>query len=166
MVGVSLLFLIPFIYAVIAMNTGDLLWISPIFNAQPNTIMIHCFGEDVPLEPGTEHFVQVTNLVNRALSGKKRWDSLSLSEATYQDYQENPQMMVLDLFYNETIRVHSRYKFFSHINEIIIPLVGRHAQTNAIFGRWLDRPAAGSFHVETTTPLVQYLASQGLCSQP
>lgn len=166
MVGVSLLFLIPLIYILIAMNTGDLLWISPVFNAQPKTIVIHCFGEDVPLEPGTEHFTQVTDLVNRAMSGRKNWDSISLSEVTYQEYQNSPTMMVLDLFYDGTIRVHSRYQFFSHVDELIIPLVGRHAQTNAVFGRWMDRPEAGSFHVETTAPLVQYLASQGLCSQP
>ncbi len=166
MAGVSLLFLIPLIYGIIAMNTGDLLWISPVFNAQPKTILIHCYGEDITLEPGTQHFVQVTDLVNSALSGRKRWDSLSLSDVTYQDYQNDPKMMVLDLFYKETVRVHSRYKFFSHVNELIIPLEGRHAETKAIFGRWLDNPAAGSFHVETTAPLVQYLTSQGLCSQP
>jgi hypothetical protein len=75
-------------------------------------------------------------------------------------------MMVLELKYDETFRVHSPYKFYSHINTLIIPLEGRHAQSNAVFGRRGDFPAAGSFHVKTTAPLVEYLAVNGLCPQP
>jgi hypothetical protein len=75
-------------------------------------------------------------------------------------------MMVLELAYAEPFRVHSPYKFFSHINTIVIPLEGRHAETNAVFGRRGDLPAAGSFHVKTTAPLVEYLAVNGLCPQP
>jgi hypothetical protein len=166
MAGMAVLLLAPLIYLIIALNTGDLLWASPVFNAEPEAIVVHCFGEDVPLEPGTEDFVAVTGLVNEGLSGRKRWDSLSLSEETYQDYQSHPQMMVVELSYSSALRIHSPYKYFSRVDSIIIPLAGRHAQTKAVFGRWGDEPAAGSFHLETTAPLVEYLASQGLCEQP
>jgi hypothetical protein len=166
MIGMAILVIVPMVYLIIALNTGDLFWASPVFDAQPESIAIHCFGRDVVLEPGSEHFSTLTALVNESLSGRKRWDSLSLSDETYQDYQDHPDMMVLDLIYPEVLRVHSPYKFFSNVDRIIIPLVGRHAQTNAVFGRWLDNPAAGSFHVQSTAPLVEYLSSQELCKQP
>ena len=166
MAGMAILVLVPIVYLVIALNTGDLIWISPVFNARPQAIVVHCFGEDIRLNEGTQRFDEFTDLVNQSLSSSKRWDSLSLSEATYQEYQSNPQWMTLELGYAEPFRVHSPYKFFSHINTIIIPLEGRHAITNAIFGRRGDLPAAGSFHVKTTAPLVEYLAVNGLCPQP
>jgi hypothetical protein len=166
MAGMAILVLVPIVYLIIAMNTGDLLWISPVFDAQPRAIMVHCFGEDIGLNEGTPRFEELTDLVNQTLSGSKRWDSLSLSEVTYQDYQSHPLMMVLELSYDEPFRVHSPYKFFSRVDSIIIPLEGRHAITNAVFGRRGDFPAAGSFHVKTTAPLVEYLTVNGLCPQP
>ncbi|HLE53389.1 MAG TPA: hypothetical protein VI755_15090 [Anaerolineales bacterium] len=166
MAGMAVLVLAPLIYGIIALNTGDLLWVSPVFSAEPGAIVIHCYSNDVPLEPGTSDFVALTDLVNETLSGSKRWDPLSLSEVTYQDYRNSPQMMTLELFYASPLRVHSRYKFFSNVDAIIIPLEGRHALTMAVFGRRGNLPAAGSFHVDTTAPLVEYLAEQGLCDKP
>lgn len=162
----AILVIVPLVYFIIALNTGDLLWASATFDAQPVSIAIHCFGQDIVLEPGSEQFTALTEMVNESLSGRKRWDSLSLSDETYQDYQNHPDMMTLELTYPETLRVHSPYKFFSKVDRIIIPLVGRHSQTNAVFGRWLDYPAAGSFHIRSTAHLVEYLASQELCRQP
>lgn len=163
MAGMAVISIVPVIYLIIALNTGDLLWASPVFNYEPSSIVIHCFGEDVYLEAGSGAFIAMTDLVNRSLTGRKRWDSLSLSDSTYQDYQSHPQMMVVELFYSEPIRIHSRFKFFSNVNRIIIPLVGRHAQLNSVFGRLNDFPAAGSFHVNDLTPLKVYLSENGLC---
>lgn len=166
MAGMAVLVLAPLIYGIIALNTGDLLWVSPVFSAEPQAIVIHCYGNDVPLEPGTPDFVALTDLMNETLSGSKRWDSLSLSEVTYQDYRNSPQMMTLELFYASPFRVHSPYKYFSNVDAIIIPLEGRHALSKAVFGRRGELPAAGSFHVDTTAPLGEYLAEQGLCRKP
>lgn len=166
MVGMLVLILVPLIYLIIALNTGDLLWASPVFGYQPQAIVIHCFGEDVDLEPDTTEFEKVNELVNQSLSGRKRWDSLTISDATYQDYQTHPQMMVVELFYSQPIRVHSRYKFYSNLTELILPLIGRHAQTNAVFGRRGNFPEAGSFHVNTLEPIKDYLAVSGLCIEP
>ena len=163
MAGMAVLILLPLIYFIIALNTGDLLWVSPVFNYQPQTITIHCFGEDVYVESNSSEFTEIVELVNRSFTGRKRWDSLSLSEATYQDYQSHPQMMVVELTYPDPIRVHSRYKFFSNVDRLIIPLVGRHAQTNAIFGRLAQYPAAGSFHVDDLSAIKDFLAENNLC---
>ena len=163
MAGMAVMILIPLIYLIIALNTGDLLWASPVFNYQPQTITIHCFGEDVYLEYNTSEFDEMVGLVNGSLTGRKRWDSLSISDATYQEYQSHPQMMVVELTYPKPIRMHSRYKFFSSVDRLIIPLVGRHAQTNAIFGRRSEYPAPGSFHVNDFSAIKDYLAENNLC---
>lgn len=162
----AVLSLAPLIYLLIAINTGDLLWISPVFNYQPQFIVVHCFGEDKFLEAGTPDFSALTEVVNQSLTGRKRWDSLSLSNETYLDYQSHPQMMVVELSYSNPIRVHSRYKFFSNVDRIIIPLVGRHAETHAVFGRRANFSTAGSFHVETTTPIIDHLDEHNICSEP
>jgi hypothetical protein len=75
-------------------------------------------------------------------------------------------MMTVELIYPAPFRIHSPYKYYSNIDSIIIPLDGRHAATNAVFGRHGNLSAAGSFHVETTAPFVDYLAVQDLCRKP
>ena len=162
-IGLAILFIAPVIYLIIALNTGDLLWISPFFTAEPMAIVVHCYGEDVPIEPTSEHFHEINDLVQQTLTGRKRWDTLSLSENTYEEYQSHPGTMVLELYYASKIRIHSRYMFFSNVDTLIIPLDGRHAQTNAIFGRTNDYISVGSFHVKTTVPLVEYLSVEGIC---
>jgi hypothetical protein len=165
MIGMLVLIVAPLIYGIIALNTGDLLWASPVFSYQPQTISIHCFGEDVYLEQGSADFEAVTETINRSLTGRKRWDSLSISEETFLDFQSHPQMMVVELTYSEPIRVHSRYKFFSNVDRILIPLVGRHAETNAVFGRNNEFPVAGSMHVADMAPIKDYLAENDLCAE-
>ena len=161
--GVAILFIAPVIYLIIATNTGDLLWISPFFNAEPAAIVVHCYGEDVHFELTSTQFRQLNDLFNQTLTGRKRWDPLSLSAVTYEEYQSHPNMMVLELSYASPIRIHSRYMFFSNVDTLIIPLDGRHAQTNAIFGRINDFIVPGSFHVKSIAPLVEYLSDQGIC---
>jgi hypothetical protein len=166
MAGMAILVLVPVIYGIIAINTGDLLWASPVFNYQPQRMVIHCFGEDIFIEAGTSEFDKLTQLVNQNLTGRKRWDSLSISDVTYEEYQSHPKMMVVELTYPQPIRVHSRYKFFSNVDRIIIPLVGRHAQSNAVFGRHLTFPIPGSFHVNDMNPVKDYLTENDLCIEP
>jgi len=163
LLGLAILFISPVIYLIIALNTGDLLWISPFFTGEPEAIVVHCYAEDIPIEPTSEHFHGINDLVKQTLTGRKRWDSLSLSEVTYQEYQSHPSIMVLELFYGSKIRIHSRNMFFSNVDTLIIPLDGRHAQSNAIFGRTNEYISVGSFHVKTTAPLVEYLNTEGIC---
>jgi hypothetical protein len=166
MAGMSILVLVPLIYGIIAINTGDLLWASPIFNGQPSAVVLYCYGKAEIYKTGTVQYAELNQRFNSALSGRKHWDDTGLSDATYQDYQTSPDMMVLMMLYAEPVRVHSNYKFFSKVDTLIIPLVGRHASTNAIFGKLGQYPAAGSFHITTTAPLTDYITSQDLCHKP
>jgi hypothetical protein len=120
----------------------------------------------VVLEPQSDEFREMTDRINLALTGRKRWDQLSMSEITYQEYQTSPSVLVVEIFYSPLIRIHSRYKFFGSVDTLVIPLVGRHAYTNPVFGRTNDFPVAGSLHVESTTPILEYIQERGICEQP
>jgi hypothetical protein len=154
-------------YSVIALNTGDWLWFWSKFDDKPNQIILHCYGEDMVIDPYSQGFSDITRLVNASLSGSKRWDPLSLSEETYQDYQTHPDMMTLELHYPQSVRIHSDTIFFSNVDTLIIPLDGRHAGSGAIFARNQDGdPAAGALIVENTPIIAKHLSALGVCQVP
>jgi len=154
------------LFAVIAMNTRDILWFWPVFKEIPFEIVVHCYGTDVEVKPGEPAFEAVTNAVNTSLTGSKRWDDVSMSDVTYQEYQTGPTMMVIELSYDPPVTIHSQYAFFKKVNRLIIALDGRHAQTNPVFARTGDYSNPGSYHVESTAPITTTLQEQGICSKP
>ncbi len=151
------------VYSMVAFATGDWLWFTQKFEETPRAVVVHCYGETIKFDPGVYHFNALTKIMNEAMSGRKNWDSLTMSAETYQDYQTNPQMVTVEFFYADTFRVHSSYKFYSNVDNLIIPLQGRHAQTNAVFGQNQGIPTAGALHVESTTPFKEYLKNQKIC---
>lgn len=151
------------IYSIISIATGDWLWFSQNFAETPRSVVVYCFGETIEINPGSYHFSALTEIANKQLSGKKRWDSLSLSEATYQEYQSRSNTKVIEFYYPEPVRVHNPSRFFSSVDTLIIPLEGRHAQTNAVFGQNSGVPAAGSLHIDSTERFEQYLQNQKIC---
>lgn len=150
-------------YAIISFATGDWLWFSTSFRETPNAIVLHCYGESTDIDPGSFHFSKFKQIMNESMSGRKRWDSLTMSEATYQDYQTNDQMIVLEFFYPEPVRVHSTYKYYSYVDNLVVPLQGRHSQTNAVFGQANGVPTGGSLHIDSTEQFKTYLTNMDLC---
>jgi len=153
-------------YAIIAMSTRDILWIWPQFQEVPVEIIVHCYGEDIEVKPGAPAFEALTNAVNTSLSGSKRWDQTTLSDTTYQEYRTSPSVMVLELHYDPPARVHSQYRFMKSINWLVIPLDGRHAANNAIFGLQNGNIGPGAYYVKSTEPIITALQDQGVCSKP
>lgn len=154
------------LFLVTAMNTRDLLWFWPIFKEVPVIITVHCYGTDVQVKPGQPEFEVVNQAVNSDLTGVKRWDDLSMSDTTYQEYQTSPAMMVVELSYDPPVRIHSQYAFFKNVNKLIIPLDGRHALANPVFGRTGEHTNSGSYHVKSTASIVTALQEQGICAKP
>ncbi len=151
-------------YSAISMSTGDLLWFWPRNDNLPNAIVIHCYSEDVVVPPASDHYTEITELVNDALSGQKRWDPLSLSDVTYREYLSHPKMMTLEVSYPRPVRIHTNTAFFSHVDELLIPLDARHASKNVVFGRTeAGHPAAGSLFINSTDTVKDYLNTEGLC---
>ena len=151
-------------YAAISMNTGDLLWFWPRNDNQPSAIVVHCYSEDVVVDPASSYYAEITTLVNNALSGQRRWDPLSLSEITYQEYMSHPNMMTLEVSYPDSVRIHTNTAFFSNVDTLLIPLDARHATKNVVFGRTQEGyPAAGSLIIDSTGLVKDYLNDQSIC---
>ena len=159
----ALVFMVVAAYGGMAMNTGDALWFWPFFNEEPQQILIHCYGETVVVESGSPAFKALAAAVNDIMSGHKRWDPLSLSDQTYTDYQSHPDMLTVEAIFTPAVRVHSIYKFFSYVENLIIPLDARHAQINAVFARNNGQPSGGSLIIEEHNVLTEAVADQDLC---
>jgi hypothetical protein len=109
---------------------------------------------------------KIVPLVNEQLSGDKRFDPLNLTPQTYEYYQNDPKAVSLYLVYAEPVRIHLPNMYFTNITALLIPLDGRYASTSIVFGLMKDVPAGGSIHVTTNQPIIDYLASSGLCPIP
>jgi len=166
MAGITLPIIAALVFFIIAFNTGDILWFWPAFEETPIGMTLYCYGEPVEIRPGDPAYESINTAVNQVISGTKRWDQLSLSDATYAEYHSSDQMVILELYYDPPVRIHSAYKFMKSIDTIVIPLVGRHAQLNTIFGRRGEYIAAGSFHFISMAPIEAALQAQGLCQLP
>ena len=158
------IFTVVTFYAVIAFNTRDALWFWPKFENQPSRILVHCYGEDVEVTTASQNFDRMTDIINRTLSGDKRWDPLSLSEATYDEYRTSLNSMTVEVYYPDPVRVHSQTAFFSNVDILVIPLDARHSNYNTLFGRTEDgNQAGGSLHVDSLDELRAYLYTHGIC---
>ena len=149
--------------SIISFATGDWLWFSSSFRETPSAVVLHCRGETVSFDPGSFHFSKLATIMNDTMSGRKRWDSLTMSEDTYDEYTTSSQMIVLEYFYREPLRVHSSYKYFSSVDNLVIPLEGRHSQTNAVFGQNDGVPTGGSLHINSTDQFKDFLNNMDLC---
>lgn len=158
--------IIGLVYLFIALNTQDPLWFVSTFEERPSQIVINCYGSQVFIRPDNPNYEGLTSTVNEVLSGRKYWDSLTLSDDSYAEYQTNSEMMIMELFYAPRVRIHSLYKYFSNLDSIVIPLDGRHASTNAIFGRTNNNNTAGALHYDGIPQIRAWVEAQGICVQP
>ena len=161
--GVVIFGLIAF--AVMALNTDDILWFWPFFNDTPVQIDVNCYGKNMQVAPGTNAFTAVSTAVNSSLTGVKRWDQTTMSQTTYQEYQTSSTVMVLMLHYDPPATVHSQYAFMKSVDWLVVPLVGRHATTNPVFGVEGNYIDPGSYHMNNTTQIVNALQEQGVCTK-
>ena len=162
-ITLAILFLI---YLSISAYTKDALWFYPAYNGIPSSALIRCYGEPVTLDGTSEYLSAIAKLVNEQVSGDKRWDELNLTDPTYQDYQTNTAMMVLELYYDEPQRIHSQSPFFSGFTSLLIPLDGRYSDTHIMFALRNGKPSGSSYHVVSFEPVQKYIESNGLCAKP
>jgi hypothetical protein len=159
-----IVFMIVVAYGFVSLNTEDALWFWPKFEETPQEIVVFCYGSEKVIEPGSSQFLELTALANESISGRKNWDSLSMSDDTYIYYQTSSDMLVLELRYQHPVRIHSLYKYFSNVSALVIPLEGRHSQTHAVFGRTGEDFTAGSLHIQNIRAMRDFLSSQGICT--
>ena len=167
LLGTIVLFVFITVYGVISLNTRDLLWFWPKFENQPTSILVHCYGEDVEITTASQNFDPLTDVINRTLSGEKRWDPLSLSDATYEEYRSSPGVLTMEVNFPEAVRIHTQTAYFSNVDTLVIPLDARHSTYNTLFGRTqAGDQAAGSLHVDSLDELRAYLYTHAICHPP
>lgn len=154
------------IYFSMMAYTKDVLWFYPEFDSMPTLIKINCYGSDITLQPGADHFASIYNMVNKQISGDKWWDELNLTDPTYREYQSTEKMMILELFYSEPQRIHSSSPFFSGFTSLLIPLDGRYSDQNIMFALKNGKPTGGSFHVVSFESVRTYIEYNNLCNKP
>jgi hypothetical protein len=164
LLGTVVIFVIAAGYGIVALSTEDALWFVPTFSEDAAEVAVYCRGEQATVTAGSPHLPSINVFINEVLSGRNNWDSLTMSEATYRYYRESDAVVALEIRYDHPVRVHSIYKYFSGIDTIVIPLVGRHANVNAVFGMIDGVPTAGALHVDSPDKILDYLAANGLCS--
>jgi len=158
--------IVALVYLFISLNTQDPLWFVSTFTERPVQIVINCYGSQVIIRPEDARYEGLVAKVNETLSGTKNWDSLTLSDDTYTEYQDSAEVMIMEMFYVPRVRIHSFYIYFSDLDSIVVPLDGRHAKTNAIFGRTNEKNTGGSLHYDHIPAIRQLIEEQGICIKP
>jgi hypothetical protein len=150
-------------YVFISLDTDDWIWSMNRFAETPNRVIVHCYGKSINLDWGSNHLSTLAEIMNEIMSGQKRYDPLSMSLETYQDYQHSSGMMTIEFFYPAALRVNSGIQTYSSVDNIVVLLEGWHAQTNAILGQNQGVPMARSLHVDSTGRLKEYLRNENIC---
>jgi hypothetical protein len=154
------------VYLVVAAFSGDLKWFWPKFNSMPSQVVVLCHGHETRLEGTSLEAEALALLMNGQLSGDKRFDPLNLTPSTYAYYRSDPAVVTLELVYAAPVRIHLPNKYFTNITSLLIPLQGRYANSSILFGLIDGVPAGGSLHLTSIQPVIDRLASTGLCIIP
>ena len=165
MLPVVVIILAGMLYLVISLNTQDFGWFLTSFNAPASAIFVNCYGERLELDPLTAEFQRVDMEAQTAMSSRKRWDQVTMSEVTLENYLNGETYFVVELHYDPPAGFHSNKKFYKLFDRLFIPLDGTvQAQYHTVSGWLADRPRAGSFAFESFDDLVSVLDETGICS--
>lgn len=149
------------VYLVGALNTGSWLWILPIQpHYEPSRILIRDHGRSVEYRPGDAGFDRIAAALDTAFADFSNLDlvPIGLSDETLQDYSESS--LVMEVYYPQDIRFNTIVRM-SNVNQLLIPIEGRHAGNRYVFlgsdGRWLT----GAFVMADDQPVHEVLRALG-----
>lgn len=161
---VGLITVLIVVYFIVAVTTQDILWLWPRFDAQPSAVVVYCYGSRIEIEAEDSRYPDLVSGLHDGLFGLKHWTELSLSQATLDNYRdEGGDEVVVEYQFPTPVRIHSHYRLYSNVEALIVPLEGRHADAQSVFGLSRGRPSAGSFHLSGTVDLRNSLRDSGLC---
>lgn len=153
------------VYLVGALNTGNWLWVLPIQpDYEPARILIRDQGQVMEYRPGDSGFAELAAALNLAFADFSNLDliPIGLSDETLQDYNESS--LVIEIYYPQDIRFNTIVRM-RNVNQLLIPIEGRHAGNRYVFlgadGRWLT----GAFVMTNDQPVRDALAALGYTVQ-
>ncbi len=149
------------IYFIGALNTGNWLWVLPVQPTfVPSRIVVRDHGQVTEYRPEDAGFTPLRNSLDSALADFSNLDlvPIGLSEGTLQDYNESS--VVMEVYYPSPIRFNTIVRM-NNVNQLLIPIEGRHAGYRYVFpgadGSWLT----GAFVMADETPIYDALRSLG-----
>jgi hypothetical protein len=163
----GLLGMVILVYVFVGFSTQDWLWFWPIFDEQPTQIIIHCYGQELPLEPNSPDFLPLTHLVNQQLSSEKRMDDDFISSEDYHQFLQDPAAVSMEMRYeNQPIRIHSYRSFFSDVDTLSIVLQGDAQNELTVYGARQGEPTPGVIRIAGGQKILAYIIQQNLCQKP
>ncbi len=153
------------VYLVGALNSGNWLWLLPIQpDYEPARILIRDNGQTTEYRPGVDGFIELAAALDLAFSDFSNLDliPIGLSDETLQDYNESS--LVMEIFFPQDIRFNTIVRM-RNVNQLLIPIEGRHAGNRYVFlgadGRWLT----GAFVMANDQPIRDTLSALGYAPQ-
>jgi hypothetical protein len=132
---VLVLFIAAFVYFIPVLATGNFLWFLPVFDVQPESIIVYRNGEQLTLHPGDPRFDEVAAASNRLISNIVAVHStFGISDVGLEDlYAEGT---AVELFYTESLDFPTPVNLGGP-NQLLIPLSG-HYTINPVALRGFD----------------------------
>ena len=132
---VLLLVVAALVYFTPVMLTGNLLWFLPVFDVEPEQIILYRNGEQIRLYPGDPGFDEVTEASNELISKIEAVHaSFGISDVGLEDLRA--EGTAIELFYAEPLDFPSPVNLGGP-NQLLIPLSG-HYTINPIAIRGFD----------------------------
>lgn len=106
---VVVLIVAGFYYIFPAVTSGDWLWFSTEFNAQPRLITVVNRGERTEIDPADPRFPALVDAFNTSITGGYRNAALGFSDETWKIVNQNG--LLVEAAYAEPVRLHIRGGF-------------------------------------------------------
>lgn len=140
-------------YLVNLLNTGNPFWFLPIQPSYtPSRIVIYNYGQVVTIRPGDPAFNTLVSGLNDSLAAfqNQALVDIGISDETLQRYHD--QELVLDIYFPDEIKFNLPIRF-SQVNNLLIPIDGRHSDSRYVFLGKNGQYLAGALQVMSRQPL-------------
>ncbi len=160
LLAIVVLIVVGFYYIFPAITSGDWLWFSTEFNAQPQLITVVNRGARTEIGPADPRFPGLVAAFNASITGGYRNASLGFSDETWNIVDRNG--LLVEAAYSEPVRLHLRGGF-EPTNRLRILVSGKNIHTTQLLFRsneadWSSIPLI----LNDVAPLKSELARQGL----
>ncbi len=135
LVVIVVLIVVGFYYIFPAVTSGDWLWFSTQFDAEPQLITVIDRGERTEIGPSDPRFSALADAFNKSIVGGYRNASLGFSEETWDVVDRNG--LLVEARYNEPVRLHIRGGF-EPTNQLQILVDGKNIHTTEVLFRGND----------------------------
>lgn len=154
----AILFIIWVVGVINTSNWGWFLPFQPTF--EPSRIVVRDKGRSTEYRPGDPGYLELSEALTTSFAGftNSSLVPLGLSDETLKSYNETA--LVVEVFYPGSIRFNTPVRM-DQINQLLIPIEGRHAGNRYVFlganGRWL----AGAMVMQDDQPILTALQNLG-----